>query len=71
MLEYRYKFPNKKKSKRKINSPWLVADHYDGSNNDVAFHQVDVKIDGTIYTKRSKVFKEAWNKEYMWWKLNR
>ena len=70
MIEYRYKFPNRKKSKRKINRPWMESDYSDGQNSDVDFRQVDVKINNKIFTKRSEIFIAQWEKEFIWIALN-
>ena len=70
MIEYRYKYPNRKKSKPKLKNPWMESDYYDGKNNDVDFDLVDVRISNRIFTKRSELFIAEWEKEFIWRALN-
>ena len=70
MIEYRYKFPNRKKRKQNKKGKWIESDYSDGANSDVNFSLVDVRINDKIYTKRSDAFIFYWEREFIWLRLN-
>jgi len=74
MIEVAYLHPNRSKKRHKPKKQWLSVMTMVGFVQHLPsydFSKVHVRINGKVYTKNSKSFKDAHEKELIWNKLQK